>query len=88
MRPVMTMKALHDDRGRRTGVEDAAEGKFHGWGVEYEEFESGPGNYSVAIVEMPDGTIQTLMPFLIRFLDSDEAKHQGFNDFLESPIIG
>lgn len=87
MRPVMTMKALHDDRGRRTGVEDAAEGKFQGWGVEYEEFESGPGNYTVAIVEMPDGSVQTLMPFLIRFLDSDEAKQQAFNDFLENPII-
>ena len=28
-------------------------GKFHGWGVDYEEFETGPGNYSVAIVERP-----------------------------------
>lgn len=30
MRPVMTMKAIHDSRGMRTGIEDAAEGKFHG----------------------------------------------------------
>jgi hypothetical protein len=83
----MTMKAIHDSRGMRTGIEDAAEGKFHGWGVEYEEFENGPGNFSVAIVEMPDGTVQTLMPFLVRFLDTDEAKQQAFNDFLERPAV-
>ncbi|MDF9893424.1 UNVERIFIED_ORG: hypothetical protein OKW25_002571 [Pseudomonas vranovensis] len=83
----MTMKALHDDRGRRTGIEDTAEGKFHGWGVEYEEFENGPGNYSVAIVEMADGTVQTLMPWAIRFLDSEEAEQQALNDFVANPII-
>ncbi|WP_277593635.1 hypothetical protein [Pseudomonas chlororaphis] len=84
----MTMKAVHDDRGRRTGIEDAAEGKFHGWGVEYEEFENGPGNYSVAIVEMADGTIQTLMPWAIRFLDSDVANSEALEYALANPIIG
>ena len=87
MRPVMTMQAVRDDRGRRTGLEEAAEGKFHGWGVEYEEFESGPGNYSVAIVEMADGTIQTLMPWAIRFLDSDDTQQQALNDFIADPVI-
>ncbi|MBD1601951.1 hypothetical protein [Pseudomonas typographi] len=86
MRPVMTMKGLHDNSGRRTGIEDAAEGKFHGWGVEYEEFENGPGNYTVAIVEMPDGTVQTLVPWLIRFLDSDDAEQQALDDFISNPI--
>ncbi len=88
MRPVMTMQAVHDDRGCRTGIEDATEGKFHGWGVEYEEFENGPGNYSVAIVEMADGTVQTLMPWAIRFLDGEDAKQQALNDFLVRPAIG
>lgn len=87
MRPVMTMQAVHDDRGRRTGLEDAAEGKFHGWGVEYVEFENGPGNYSVAIVEMADGTVQALMPWAIRFLDSEDAEQQALNDFIADPII-
>lgn len=43
--------------------------KFHQFGSAYEEFESGPGNYSVAIVEMPDGTVKTLNLPDIRFLD-------------------
>jgi len=87
MRPVMTMKALHDDRGRRTGIEDAAEGKFHGWGVEYEEFENGPGNYTVAIVEMPDGSVQTLVPFLVRFLDGEVAMTEAMDYALANPLI-
>lgn len=33
-------------------------GYFHGWGMNYEEFKDvGVGNYSVAIVELPDGRI-------------------------------
>lgn len=86
MRPVMTMKAIYDSRGMRTGIEDAAEGKFHGWGVEYEEFENGPGNFSVAIVEMPDGTVQTLMPFLVRFLDTEAAYQAATEEFIKRPI--
>ncbi|MED7670218.1 hypothetical protein GXB78_23720 [Pseudomonas moraviensis subsp. stanleyae] len=88
MRTVMTMKAVHDDRGRRTGLKDAAEGRFHGWGVEYEEFENGPGNYSVAIVEMADGKIQTLMPWAIRFLDSEKAQSDALDHSLRHPISG
>lgn len=47
-------------------------GYFHQWGVNYEEFESGPGNYSVAIVELPDGRIVTPTADEIKFLDSAE----------------
>jgi hypothetical protein len=83
----MTMTAKRSSLGHQIGTEDAAEGKFHSWGVEYEEFENGPGNYSVAIVEMADGTVQTLMPWAIRFLDSEEAQQQALNDFIADPII-
>ncbi|WP_277963867.1 hypothetical protein [Pseudomonas sp. RIT-To-2] len=83
----MTMKAIHDDRGRRTGIEDSTEGRFHGWGVDYEVFETGPGNYTVAIVEMSDGSVQTLMPWLIRFLDSKQAESEALDHALANPII-
>ena len=33
------------------------EGFFHQWGNTYEEFESGPGNYTVGLVELEDGTL-------------------------------
>ncbi len=29
-------------------------GRFHCWGVDYEEFETGPGCYSTAIIELDD----------------------------------
>ncbi len=42
-------------------------GIFHQFGVDYEEFESGPGNYSTAIVEMPDGSIRNLAVEMVVF---------------------
>lgn len=44
-------------------------GYFHGWGSNYEEYENGAGNYSTAIVELPDGRV--IMPVAddICFLD-------------------
>lgn len=44
-------------------------GKFHCWGANYEEFESGAGNFSVGIVELPDGTIAEVLPSNIKFVD-------------------
>ena len=44
-------------------------GVFHGWGVGYEEFETGPGNFSVAIVEKEDGTVDSYPVHLVRFTD-------------------
>lgn len=43
-------------------------GLFHKWGCDYEEFETGPGNYSTAIVEMEDGTIQNVRCDMIQFI--------------------
>jgi hypothetical protein len=53
-------------------------GLFHQWGNDFEEFESGAGNYTVAIVELDDGTVVTHAPDKITFLPP-EAK--GFEEF-------
>lgn len=45
------------------------EGLFHQWGVAFEEFETGPGNYTVAIVERDDGTVETVDAGLVTFLE-------------------
>ena len=42
---------------------------FHQFGVDYEEFESGPGNFTVAVVELPDGTVEKAQLHEIRFID-------------------
>lgn len=47
-------------------------GRFHQWGSNYEEYENGVGNYSVAIVELPDGTIVMPVADDICFLETEE----------------
>jgi len=42
-------------------------GIFHQFGVDYEDSETGPGNYSTAIVEMPDGSVKNVHVELITF---------------------
>lgn len=46
-------------------------GYFHTWSNDYEEFETGAGNYSVAIVELPDGKVVKVNPSDLEFLDTD-----------------
>lgn len=44
-------------------------GRFHGWGVDFEELENGVGNFTVAIIELDDGQIIEALPDRIKFLD-------------------
>jgi hypothetical protein len=41
---------------------------FHQFGNDYEEFESGPGNYTVAVIERPDGKVEMVRADHIRFI--------------------
>jgi hypothetical protein len=41
---------------------------FHCWGCDYEEFETGAGNYSTAILEKQDGTIINERADFIKFI--------------------
>ena len=47
---------------------DAGTGEFCEWGCDYEEFETGAGNYSIAIVKMPDGTVKTPRADMVEFI--------------------
>jgi hypothetical protein len=44
------------------------EGDFHGWHSRYEEFENGPGNYTVGLVELDNGSIVEVLPDTVRFI--------------------
>lgn len=83
MRPVMTMAPIWEGN-KKVGNKDLREGRFHQWGSEYEEFESGPGNYTVAVIEFADGTIGTVMPENIRFLDGEDAQAAQMNEAIAS----
>lgn len=43
-------------------------GWFHGWGVDYREFEDCPGNFSTAIVELEDGTVKNVPCDMVKFV--------------------
>lgn len=52
------------------GNNKVSEGKaiFHGFGVAYKEFETGPGNYSTAIIELHDGTVKNIPVEMVKFV--------------------
>ena len=74
MRKVMVRRLVQPERieGRAQAWQlvDKGEAKFHQFGVDYEEFETGPGNYSTAIVEWPDGTVESVRADRVQFLDT------------------
>ena len=45
------------------------EGVFHEWGVSFVEFESGPGNFTVGIIELPSGEMIEIEVSAIKFID-------------------
>ncbi len=45
-------------------------GIFHQWGCSFQEFESGPANFTVALVEIEDGSIVEIEPCRIKFIQS------------------
>jgi hypothetical protein len=53
---------------RTTKEFDLKSGRFHGFGTDFEEFESGPAPFSVAIVELGDGTVEMPRADRIRFM--------------------
>ena len=74
LRRVMILK-YHRDEGEieYRKIEDC-EGTFHGWGFDFEEFETGPGTYSTAIIELDDGTVRNEPVEFIKFLDKGDGE--------------
>lgn len=44
-------------------------GRFHLWGNNYEEFETGPGNFTTAIIELDDGRVVICPAETVQFCD-------------------
>lgn len=76
MRKCMVSKFIYRAPGSPTSSawEEAGEAVFHGFGADYEEFETGPGNFSAAIVEFPNGQVDLVRADKIRFLDGVGSK--------------
>lgn len=50
-------------------TEEKGEAIFHQFGCDFIEFEGGPANFTTAIIEWPDGTVENISCGRIRFLD-------------------
>lgn len=73
MRKVIVYKIIDNPKHKK--VEDGkGEAVFHKWGVSYDEFESGPGAFSTAIVEREDGSIENVPVESIKFITPEPEK--------------
>ena len=68
MRKVIYSEYKWSPEVKRNVKVEVGEAVFHQFGVEYEEFEGGPGMYSTAIIELPDGSVLNIPAALIRFV--------------------
>lgn len=64
-RRVMVKAWVHEAKT----YQEQYEAKFHQFGTDFEEFESGAGNFSVAIIEKDNGEVTSVPVHHIRFLD-------------------
>ncbi len=55
-----------------TWESEKGEGYFHQWGCDFEELPAGLANFSIAIIELDDGTIKNMPSSSITFLDKSE----------------
>jgi hypothetical protein len=68
--PQSNKKLTFYDRLEGTGIwsDFIHKGIFHQWANAYEEFETGAGNYTVGLVEVKDGTIESVLPNNLKFI--------------------
>ena len=48
------------------------DGLFHQWGINYEEFENGPANYSIALIEDLNGLVHEVLPENLKFINDEK----------------
>ena len=68
MRKVFVYKLIKDDRTKIYPKFEDGTAVFHAFGCDYEEFDSGQGNYSTAIIERADGSVENVPAHMIKFI--------------------
>ena len=69
MRKAMVSEYKKVEGTRDSRLEEIGVAIFHQFGVDFEGFEQGIGNYSTAIVEWPNGKISNVRAERVRFLE-------------------
>ncbi len=71
MREVIVYTFKWVDNRHNKKVEDGRGlAKFHAWGCDCENFQAGSGNYSTAIVEREDGSVENIRVNLVKFVSA------------------
>ena len=76
MRKVIYYEDKRNVQTSKYDKEVVGEALFHQWGLDYEEFETGAGNYSVAILELESGDVITVAANLIKFVKQKDSKRR------------
>lgn len=77
MRECKGVFGYYNKETRKYEEREFIHGLFHQWGNDYEEFEDNAGNYTVAIVELPNGEIITPFPRNIVFTDISKGEEEN-----------
>ena len=72
---------VKNEKGAGGSFQEFDSATFLGFGDDYEEFESGPAQYTTAIVVLPDGRVATTAPEFIQFISKKRIKP-------EKPLTG
>lgn len=67
-RPVIVYKLVRHGPEMGCSEEVEVEGRFHEFGLDFQECNEGVGSFTVAIVESPDGRVSLVPVHLIRFI--------------------
>lgn len=72
--PIEYERTAHGHQTRKVGTgqyskEYEIPGKFHQWGSEVEEGENSVAANTVAIIELSDGTVTTVLPHNFQFIE-------------------
>ena len=74
------MQPYDESAGYKYATVDDGEATFLEFGVNYEEFESGAGNFSTAIIMRDDGTIDMVQATMIQFIEEGVERSTGSPD--------
>lgn len=82
-RPVIYYEYEQKEPGQPAEKVEKGTATFHQWGMDYNEFETGPGSFSTAIIELGDGTVKNVDCEMIRFVDAKHPHDVLTKDFAE-----
>jgi len=75
------------DENQHLIKENKGEATFHQFGLGYEEFEAGPGNYTTAILELDDGSVISVDAEMIRFIDGSGRNHVSLEKYKKDILM-